>query len=168
MGYSTWWYSDGHLLVIGMAWATYEEQIIRLICKYYKTLFCAIVLLLIPFQCIRSQEIIQGGVYYALLLLVPILVVLLVNVILLKSQLKSTLLDFLGKISLEIYLVQGLAIKGLRNDVIYINNVFLWGITVVICTFAAAVVLHYVSSVLLNIYGKCFEKLINKYTPKRG
>ena len=33
MGYSTWWYSDGHLLIIGMAWAAYEDQILKFFCK---------------------------------------------------------------------------------------------------------------------------------------
>ena len=35
LSYGTWWYSTSHLLIVGMIWATWEDEITEILKKYY-------------------------------------------------------------------------------------------------------------------------------------
>lgn len=147
MGYKDQWYNSGQLLIFGMWFATYEKRIIRVIEKTYFVFTPATLLLCAVIYCFKNPIASVLRIDSALLLLrmtVAVLFVLIGVLFSLKFAIGNKLLRFLGDISLEIYLLQGLFIAGLRNSIIYIQNDSLWCIMVLAGTIMLAYVLHHI------------------------
>lgn len=67
-----------------------------------------------------------------------------------KFTIGNPILSFLGTNSLEMYLVQGLFIRGLRSSIVYIENDALWALITIVGSVVLGFVLHYFSKLLLN------------------
>ncbi len=142
MNYGSWWYNASHLLVVGIAWATYEERItIFLKQRYY--IIAPIILL-----CFAALFIFQGKItsliptkYISIILPLIISAVFVCCVILLSMKIRigNRILGLLGDLSLEIYLIHGLIIKISQK---VIQNDFILCIVVIAITIPLAFVFH--------------------------
>lgn len=157
MGYRLFWYNSCHLLIVGMFWAVYEEKIIKIINKSYSILApmtWLFFLLLFWFKKKLSYLIPIEDISFMLTILFVISILLFS----LKIQIGNKVLRFLGDISLEIYLGQGLFIAILRSRTFYIQNELLWCIMVLAGTIIFAYILHLAFTAILK---KC-RLLLNK------
>lgn len=164
MGYGIWYYNASQLLIVGMFWATYERKILKILKNNYiiiaPIIFAAFIVLFLFNENISS---IIGMTYTSLILTLftAILFVLSVLLISLKVKIGNKIFSFLGEISFEIYMSQGLFIKILRSNLIYIKNDFLWCLAVLSGTIIFSYFLHKMFQFIMEKYKIIF---IKKYT----
>lgn len=154
LGFSQWWYTDSHLLIIGMIWACYEDKLLAILKKHYHYIWPVSGALMIALQLIRLNIQLPGVFQLLIIMIIPIFVVLSTICLLVKHTFRNRILMWIGNISLEIYILQGLAIRGLRSKLMYVNDNFIWVTAVLIITMSLAWLLHLVSSQLYNTYIK--------------
>ena len=161
-GYPAYWYSSSHLPVLGMLWATYEDRIVRLIRKRY-ALLCAVcltsflALMVVEVYFAKAIMVRVKMATFLLTMTISVLFVLCVILYSMKVKFGNRVLTFLGDCSLEIYLVQGLFILGLRGNNIFIGNDLLWAVLTVAGSVALGFVLHLAFSKILRGYDKLFK-----------
>lgn len=154
MGYGNWWYDTSQLLIVGMIFSTYEEKIVNLFKRRF-VIIAPIVLLLFAGTFagkMMFKKIDSDSMSLLFSVLSAIFFVLVVIIFSMKIQIGNKILEFLGEISLEIYLVQGLFISVLRNNIVYVENELLWCIMVIIGTVFLSYVLHILSKFILKRY----------------
>lgn len=162
MGYGGWWYNASHLLVVGMFWATYETAILKCIKKVYSVLTPLVWLLFAVLFCFAEPIIALApvtGISHIHLILTELSFVLGILLFSLKFQIGNKVLGFLGDISLELYLTQGLFIYSLRSDFIYIQNELLFCISVLAGTILLSYLLHLLFTPLLKKYNLLLKKV---------
>lgn len=140
-GYGSWWYNTAYLLVIGMFWAVYEEKLIRWVTSHYWGItavsICAFILsfslqyFLTNKLVLLGLQMISSGFFVALVILFT-----------LKNRLESRAFSFLGKISLEIYLLQKLVMAMLRSSIVYMENDSLWAVMVILGCIVSGMIMH--------------------------
>lgn len=158
MGYSEWWYIDSHLLIVGIAWASYENIILIYFKKYFTYIMPMSILILVVLQRIRIMAVLPGFLQLIVKLIIPIFFMLSIICLLIKIRIRSRILMWLGGISLNIYILQGLPILGLRNSYIYIDNEFIW-ISMIICmTIGMAKIISIISLKLYKNYSAILVK----------
>ena len=162
MGYDRYWYNASHLLIVGMIWATYERSILELLDKSYHfiaplTWISFVVLCLFRRKAVAMVN--YPYISFILTFVTAILFVLSVIMFSLKVQIGNKLLDYLGEISLEIYISQGLFMTVLRSCWIYVSNELLWCILVLVGTIAFSYCLHKVFQNVLNKYKRLLHHL---------
>lgn len=159
MGYGSWWYNASQLLIVGMFWATYENKILEILKKYYA--------IIAPITWIAFFAIIAFHGKITALAHIPSVVlkaftaiffVLSVIAFSLKAQIGNKILNFLGNISLEIYISQGLLITSLRGGHIYIENELLWCVAVIAGTVVFSYLLHIVLQAIMGKYKLLLHK----------
>lgn len=157
-----WWYNTTFLFFVGMTFAKFYKPITNFIKKYYMVVLCVgIVGFLLLFSAYRYVAGIKG--YYCewpghpgyaekfmtvgLQLPMVILYVVTFMIITMKLQFKNTVLKFLGKISMELYMIHNLFIIifscFIKNDVIFFTAVYA-------ASLVAAVILHYIDQLIIN------------------
>lgn len=154
-GYGEWWYNSSQLLIVGMFWATYEHIIIEILNKTYIIIapiiwFSFILLYRKPESII---EMIPSS--YNMIIVTEITAILFaLSVILfsLKIQIGNKILGFLGEISFEIYMAQGIFMQTLRSKFFYIENEFFWCIAVLTGTIIFSYFLHIILQLILKRY----------------
>lgn len=67
-----------------------------------------------------------------------------------KVRLNNEILDFLGKIALEIYLVHRFFLVALNSQYITIQNIVLYLAAVYVCTIITAIVLHQIDGMIVR------------------
>lgn len=155
LGYGIWWYIATPAIILGMVWAIFETKIIRSLKSntkrfwiiYIICFFCLIFLLskadsvvsILNFE--NSDNIIFT--------LRNILITLCFVLSTLKFKIGNRGLSFLGKISFEIYLVQGLLIEGPRWG---INNEFIWVTYIITATIIVAYLFHIFNKKITKTY----------------
>lgn len=145
LDYGSWWYNAVHILVLGMAWAVYENRIVTLIKKNYRLTFllaCVILPSVLHFTGNRFGLTNIRGVLDVLVGLKAATFVLSIIVCSLKFTRSNAVLNYLGEISLEIYLCHGLFIAALRSNVMYVQSDFVYATLVVLCSVTFAHVFH--------------------------
>ena len=80
--------------------------------------------------------------------------------LLLKLRVGNRIMAFLGEISFEIYMTQGLFLLLFRSDLIFIENNVLFSLVTVFGTIAVAWVIHLALSPCMKAYGKWINKRI--------
>ena len=117
-----WWYQSSLAFGVGVTWGCYQDRLKGPIEKGYPAILYACALLL--WALIRSGS--EAHVLITLLrtALFAVLVVLLGR----KAKYDSLPLEFLGKRSLEIYMVQGLVMLLLRSNLCYIESNFWYAV----------------------------------------
>ena len=101
--YLSFWYDSTHMFFIGIIWASYEERLTKIVYKYwYACLAFSILGIILSFGNVKM--------YYLLEMSFMLLVLALFSIF----QFKNTILEFLGRISMETYLIHGLVIKFVR------------------------------------------------------
>lgn len=157
MGYGGYWCNASQLLIVGMIWATYERKILELLKKAYFVIAPVIGVLFLVLFIILRKKYTQTSIADASVILTfatAVLFVLSVLMFSLKVKIGNKALGFLGDISLEIYISQGIFLKVLRSDIIYIENEFLWCIAVLTGTVVFSYFLHMVFQFILRKYRK--------------
>ena len=109
----SFWYNCSHLLIVGMAWAIYGEQMISIIRRHYMESF---ILLIITFAFIYlySRNTI-GWTLYALRNIMYVLFVVLFLIVLQKVSFNNVLFASVGRISFSIYLIHGFVIECIKR-----------------------------------------------------
>jgi peptidoglycan/LPS O-acetylase OafA/YrhL len=83
-----------------------------------------------------------------------LLFVIIIFLLLLKLKVGNKITEFLGKMSLELYLIQGLFITLFRSDKIMIENNYLYIIYTLIGTIITAYILNLIDKFILKKYKK--------------
>ncbi|WP_117879535.1 acyltransferase family protein [Aureibaculum luteum] len=137
--YGDWWYLSTFGFITGFFIKYFENLIDKKMLNFkYILLIVVIILLLIPIL----------GVYsYLSMCLYPIATFLFLKQFYFPRN-KSLL--FLGKISYEIYLIQGLSIFFLRGNHIFITNDYLYIILTIIITIPLAIILNWFSKIIIK------------------
>lgn len=157
LGYGSWWYNTAPALVLGMAWALYQEKIDGVLSRHISRVFPGTFLLFL-------------GTYGGKILLNPLLpstmaavsltwpvsglFVCCVVLGLTQVSLEGPLLRWLGDISLETYLVQFLFLQLLRSDAIRVENDLAYALLVLVGTLGFAWAMHQLDRWLLRILRK--------------
>ena len=157
MQYGGFWYTSSQLLVIGMFWATYEQNVISLYKKNKFTLTAIVsASLFFLFFNLNGLLPLTNNLTYILINLSPYLTriffVLSVLAFFLKIHFGNKILNFLGEISLELYISHGLFIRVLRSKFMYIDNELIWSISVLAGTILFSYGLHILFQAILRIY----------------
>ena len=162
MKYGGFWYTSSQLLVIGMFWALYEQNIINLFKKKYIILTILSAGLFFIFSYLPSLISPNNKLNYILVNLSPYLTriffVISILAFFLKIQFGNRILNFLGENSLELYISHGLFIKVLRSKFIYIDNELIWCISVLAGTILFSYGLHILFQAILNVYKRTVLK----------
>lgn len=161
-----WWYNSSLLFVIGIAFGTFETSIIKFIKKTYVILLPVILIatyvfyrLNVYFLETRSywSETPGNPAYGDKLTCLSAQVVMIVCfvfsilLIMMKVKIGNPALTFLGKRSLEIYLLQNLFLTYLRSgNTITIKNDDLYVAAVISGTVLAAFLVHLVDSFIVS------------------
>ena len=152
LSYGTWWYKSSHLLVVGMIWATWDKKITEIIQKYY-IIFTFIAWAAFLFlNYIKSSQI--GLINGIILMAIAFDFVIIINLFSMKFCIGNRILNYLGAVSLEIYMIHGLFILRLKQ---YISNEFMFCTSVLICSIISAHILHKIFSFLLSKYKATLE-----------
>ena len=102
-GYLPFWYDSTHMFFIGIIWASYEERLTKFVYKYwYACLAFSILGIILSFGNVKMHYLLEMSFMLLVLALFSIF------------QFKNTILEFLGRISMETYLIHGLVIKFVR------------------------------------------------------
>ena len=162
MKYGGFWYVSSQLLVIGMFWALYEQNIINLFKKKYIILTILSAGLFFIFSYLPSLISPNNKLNYILVNLSPYLTriffVISILALFLKIQFGNKILNFLGKISLELYISHGLFLILFRSKCVYIHNEFIWSISVLAGTILFSYGLHILFQAILNVYKRTVLK----------
>lgn len=155
LGFGIWWYNSAFIPVLGILWATYEKQIFALCKKIY---YVITPVLWIAFALVtRNQyELIDriNSTYDELIVNATMSLLFVIALVLtsMKIRPENRILNFLGSISFELYMAQGLVMMGLRNDFIRTENDALWAIMVIA-----------LSVLLAFLFNKLFSLVLGKY-----
>ena len=79
------------------------------------------------------------------------LFVLVILLLFLKLSIGNRVLLFLGKLSMETYISQGLFIYAFRSKCVYIENEVLFCISVIVCTITFLLLFHKFINLILNV-----------------
>lgn len=161
-----WWYNTSLLFGIGMTFGMFEGNILKFFKKTY--------VILLPISLIATYVFYRMNIYNlnnvsywseevgnpaykdkltCLSTQVPMIIFFVIAILLitLKIQIGNPILQFLGKRSLEIYLIQNLFLTYLRSThTIVIKNDDLYVAAVLICTIVAAFLLHILDAFLIG------------------
>ena len=165
-----WWYNSSLIFLLGILMAYREESILTFLKKHYVmlTVFFSLAYLVLTY--VTSQMLLYHGYwtetpdnpqyYDKVITLLPqlgmtVFFVCLMVMISLKCRFDNTVLRFLGKISLELYLIHNLFI----NHLSAITGAGLYILAVLMCSVIAATLLHDISTfILCKINKKPFPK----------
>lgn len=160
MGYGSWWYNSVYGLVLGNIYAMFENKILLFLKKHYCTLLSLSSLLLFLFFGVLHKKF---GVKVPIITIYSeLFFLILVILIMMKLRIGNKILDFLGKISYEIYLSHGLLFMILRSNLIWIHNSFLYSIMVIFGTILIAFLFHKIFECLSRKYKMLYVKEKNE------
>lgn len=158
-----WWYNTSFLLFIGMYTAKNEEKVISFIKKRYSTLFAisivgTIILTIIAIIVTATLSYYRPGLVgrgYSIICLLfetlsTMFFVSFILILTMKVKINNKILDFLGTIALEIYLVHRFFLVALNSQYITISNNILYLAIVYICTIITAIILHQFDRIIIK------------------
>lgn len=164
MNYSSVWYKSSHLLIIGMFWATYENKIKDLIKKNY------IIPAMLSFFCFLSYYIFwfivktmgmsigDFSVSGILLYISRTFFVVSMLILFMKLRIGNRILNFLGTISLELYITHGLFVFAFRSGCVYIKDNVIYCLSVLTGTVLLSYCLHLLFQIILNKVYKNYSR----------
>lgn len=165
LGFGLWWYQTSFVFVLGIVFSSYEDKILKFIKNYYPIILIlslAFFIVLAKYKWKIYWLIPSLKTEFLLVALLAFLFILSFFTLTLKIKTNNKFLDFLGKISFEIYMVQGALMLFLRNEQIYIQNDFYWSVLVLAGSLLFAFVLNKSFSYILKKYLVLVAKLYNK------
>ena len=169
MKYGIWWYVYSNFLILGMLWATYEHRIVDFIKRNYfiiallSELFFVIFVFfpkVIAFSFHKSHALIVILWMSAFFFVIGMLIFFM------KVQIGNKILNFLGDISLEIYISHWIFIISLRNGPLYIKNDMVYSLFVLTATILFSYILHLLHQFVLKTYKKWCVSIWNCFMCK--
>ena len=160
-----WWYDSVFMMPLGMIFAGSEEKIISHVKRNYGRYLLIHLFLIVPMFMFSKLTInrfgffndsIPYGTMCKLVSLLPrilcvYLFIALILLVSMKIRIGNKTLAFLGKYTLEIYLIHGILVEvfdhdfvGIAPSPIPIHNAFLYAILVVLVTLPAAILLKFI------------------------
>ncbi len=139
------WWATSHLFLLGLFWAINEQRLLNTIRQHYFIIFIpiAIVFALLHFFPEKSKELIPTRFDFIIwYVLTSLCVGMLFLAVVLKVRFGNPVLKYLGSISFEIYLIQGLLERFYHSDAIYIHTETLYVLLSLISTIVLASLLH--------------------------
>ena len=165
-----WWYNTSFVFLVGMLFAKYEAEIFTAFKKHYKAWVSVVAILFVGLNlCTKymlkhhgywTETAVNPGYMDKLITLIPQLLmtisfVFLVVLILMKCKFDNVVLRFLGKISLELYLIHNLFLT-------YCKSISGTGVYVLVCIVGSIVlasILHEIDTfILCKLQGKPMPK----------
>lgn len=139
--FGQWWYISAFPAVLGMAWAVHQKTIEKRLEKGYYSVLLPV---LAAFAAVLVLESLlhMGALNTLLKALAATLFAAGLVLLLYKLRFGNPVLRSLGKLSMEIYLMQGLAIMVLRSRWVYVKSPMLYALLIVVVTVAFAAVVH--------------------------
>lgn len=153
-----WWYNTTFTFVIGILFAYKEEKLVPIMKKAYVVLLVALAVLTIGLgvltdYCLKTysywSEYWVGGPGYAdkfrcLGAQLPMVIVFVLMFVMLTMKVKFSngIMDFLGKISLELYLIHNLFLQKFLSLELLAKNSLLYIVAVVAASVISAWLLH--------------------------
>lgn len=169
-----WWYNSTLMIFIGILVARYKNAIVSFAKKVYWIMLPACMGLTVLFYMLTSYmlrtysywsetETNPGYMdkFRCLSCQIPMIIFFVFSVLLLtmKAQIKNPVLDFLGKISLELYLIHNIYILSFRaNPARSISNNVLYIIAVLVCAILTAWVLNAVDKNIIKLLSGSAKK----------
>lgn len=155
--FGEYWYNTIIMCSVGMLWAYKEENIISFIKKSYY-LILPMFLILFHILChnrylaVKVLDFEYGSVIVTLTLglLFSVILIMLSRKIIIGNK----ILDFVGKISLEVYLLQGIFAYVFRTGYFAISNDFIKSLMIILFTFIFSFVFNKIFSFILSKYKK--------------
>lgn len=158
-----WWYNSSFLFIIGLYFAKHENAILIFIKEKYAVFLTGsvigvIIMMKISIVLINTLSYyrpgIEGKVCSIICLIfqtaAAITFVSAFLIITMKVRINNPILDFLGRIGLEIYLVHRFFIVAFNSQVLTISNNELYLAVVYICSIITAFVLHKIDNVIVK------------------
>lgn len=138
LGMGSRWYFRSHCFLLGLIWQEYETTILSVVKKNFALwwgllLVCTVFLLRWYFTSANSF----WSTVIMLIAFVP-----LVQLTCMKVAFENPILDFLGNISMEIYLTHGLVLGILRSSAICISEDWLFALVSVMLTIDVSILLN--------------------------
>ena len=148
MNYEGHWFPAAFAFYYGIVWAFYKNKIDN---DLKKGIFAVIIGLVAFYYFITmGVQFEYGWAEFKCLMYLTIIILLGM-----KVKLQSEIMEWLGSVSYEIYLVHGLFFSLLRNRYINLTDGFGFMLTMFILTFIFAHILHKIFSYILKIFVKC-------------
>lgn len=161
-----WWYNTCFLFLFGILVGRFEGNILSFVKKRYSILMPASVVLFFPVF-ILNLYVLKYVSYYAntpfqsgipesfLCLSVQLpaiaLFVVAVLLIIMKVRLYNKVLQFIGRMTLELYLIQNLFLTLLRSRFIQISNDIIYVLLVIFLSAIAAIGLHRLDTKIISL-----------------
>ena len=152
-----WWFNTCHLLVLGLAWAIYEQQIRSFLEKFYwPCLLLAALLFLLLWQYfdtlyalwpVSAMRLIISLFRNAAFAIAFVLMTM-------KLAVGNPVLDRLGTVSLELYVLHPLFLLLFRGNILWLETDFLYCVAVIAATIIAAVLLAVPNKALCSMFKK--------------
>ncbi len=168
LGYGGWWYITSFSVVIGMFWAAFEKEILTIVKKFYFIITPLTILIYAAARIFRwyystkinpSSQVVEPACTAVTTALFAICIVLLS----MKVKVGNKVTSFIGDISLEIYLFQGLIFR-YRSDLFkllkiydFFNNPLGWFFSVVVLIILVAFGFHALNQLILKGYKKLIK-----------
>lgn len=156
LGLTSTWYEAILCFPLGVAYANYKDKVHSIIFKSkLKTIFlfliflCAFILLLLFSTKLSFSSLLKITCKMAS----AIAFVWVATIFVLVININNPITRFLGKISLEIYLLQGIFLNLFKNQ-IYIENDILYILAVTVCTIILAMLAHPVYKAIGKLHFK--------------
>lgn len=160
-----WWYNTTPLFFVGLLMGKFGSELIRWVRKYYKVLLLVVIAAFIVFYKATMYMIQVKGGYWTetevdpaygnklctLAVQVPMIMAfeILVVLVMLKVRFKNPVLHFLGKISLEMILLQNVFMLFFSERQIQLNP-HVYCAVVIACTIAIATVINWIKLLILE------------------
>lgn len=141
LDFGSWWYLSAFPAVLGMAWAVYRQKIEACLSKRYWTVLVAAATAFAGVV-ILENRLHLGALNTVLKACAATLFALGLVLLLYKLRLGNPVLRLLGRMSMELYLMQGLAIMVLRSRWIYVKSPLAYGALILVLTVVFAAVVH--------------------------
>lgn len=159
-----WWYNSSFLLFIGMYVAKNEEKVISFIKRKYAVII-SVLAVFTPIITLVAIAVTAMLSYYRPGLegigcsivclffetLAGILFTTLILMLTMKVRLNNIILDFLGSIALEVYLVHRFFIVAFNSEYVTIPNQVLYLTAVYGATIVAAIILHKIDGAIAGL-----------------
>ena len=143
VGFGVLWYISNYAFVFGIVFGNYKDGIDLFIKKHYIPFTCSAIVLFFIFSYLPSVV----GIYSICRIISTVFFCIIVISFILAFKITGKLWAWIGKMSLEIYLLHGLVYMSLRH---FISNDVIWLVLTIIITVA----ISYFASKLNNLIRK--------------
>ena len=150
MGLKTWWLVSTGCVIFGVLWANLKEQIVEILSSRKEYMIFLAVLFVLFCGFFAAKGHLATNTYLLSVTLSAVFFAAFVAVLACKTPIENAVTRFLGKISLEIYVMQHIFIAFFKGvwingvfDGVEIKNVWVYCLVVTASTILASYVVHF-------------------------